>query len=69
MLTLPSVFEEVFALAGRRFDEVVDLIQPQPAFQYLFGDGTELLLHSDLERSVLEVERSLSPEAGGDGSG
>jgi len=63
LLTLPGVFEEVFALAGQKFDEAVGLTQTQPAFHYCFGDGTELLLQNDLERSVAAVERCFSADA------
>lgn len=63
LLTLPEVFADVFAAAGERFDEAVELLSPEPAFHYAFADGTELDLPSDLEASIEAVAQQLSSQA------
>ena len=63
VLTLPWVFEEVFARAGRSFQEEVELLRPDPAFRYVFDDGVELVLHHDLEQSFAEVKRTFGSDA------
>jgi 1-hydroxycarotenoid 3,4-desaturase len=62
-LTLPEVFDDVFAAAGQRFDDAVQLLSPEPAFHYAFADGTELDLPSDLEASIDAVGQQLSSRA------
>jgi len=62
LLTLPHVFDDVFA-AGQELGDVVELVQPEPAFQYVFRDGTELLLHHDPERSRSAIEQTLGSDA------
>lgn len=64
LLTLPGVFEQVFAAAGRDFHRVVELVRPQPAFHYAFADGTDLWLHHDPELSAAAVGHCLSAAAG-----
>jgi 1-hydroxycarotenoid 3,4-desaturase len=63
LLTLPGVFEHVFAAAGREFSRAVELLQPTPAFRYVFADGTDLCLDHDLDASLSAVARCLSPRA------
>lgn len=66
LLTLPGVFDEVFAAAGQNFRQAVELVKPTPAFHYVFADGTELRLEHDLDASLAAVARCLSPRAAGD---
>ena len=40
LITLPSVFEELFAAAGRRLHDHVELIELSPQFRYHWPDGT-----------------------------
>ncbi len=40
LVTMPAVFEELFALAGRRLADEVDLIGLDPQFRYRWPDGT-----------------------------
>ena len=42
LLTIPSVYEELFALTGAPLSSVVDLRSVDPAFRYRFPDGTVL---------------------------
>jgi 1-hydroxycarotenoid 3,4-desaturase len=63
VLTLPWVFDEVFARAGLSFQEEVELLQPDPAFRYVFDDGVELVLHHDLEQSFAEIRGTFGSDA------
>ncbi len=40
LITLPSVFEELFGAAGRRLADHVELIELSPQFRYHWPDGT-----------------------------
>jgi len=62
LLTLPEVFDELFQLAGTRLRERVDLVQPDPAFRYIFPDGV-LDLHASLEASAESVRAQLGAGA------
>jgi len=42
LLTLPSVYEELFAETGAPLSRVLDLVALDPAFRYRFADGTVL---------------------------
>ncbi|WP_103342229.1 phytoene desaturase family protein [Amycolatopsis sp. CA-126428] len=42
LLTLPSVYRELFAATGADLDELVDIVPVDPACRYRFADGTEL---------------------------
>lgn len=42
LLTLPSVYRDLFAATGADLDELVDLVPVDPACRYRFADGTEL---------------------------
>ncbi|OXM63509.1 phytoene desaturase family protein [Amycolatopsis vastitatis] len=42
LLTLPSVYRELFAATGADLDQLVDIVPVDPACRYRFADGTEL---------------------------
>src|SRR5690606_9871583 len=42
VLTMPDVFEEIFALAGSSLAQEVTLRRPDPGFRYLYADGVAL---------------------------
>lgn len=63
VLTLPHVFEELFSLAGRRLSDYVALQQPEPAFRYVYPDGTCLELHHEREATVASIEAALGSQA------
>ncbi|MBE8523485.1 phytoene desaturase [Amycolatopsis sp. H6(2020)] len=42
LLTLPSVYRDLFAATGADLDELVDIVPVDPACRYRFADGTEL---------------------------
>jgi phytoene desaturase len=42
LLTLPAVYRDLFRTTGRPLEDVLDLVPLDPAFRYLFPDGTVL---------------------------
>ena len=63
VLTLPGVFDDLFGLAGTRLSEVVDLIAPEPAFRYLWPDGTVVDVAVDPNRTLANVATALGAQA------
>ncbi len=51
VLTMPWVFEELFAAAGARMADLVTLLPVEPACRHFFPDGSRLDLFNDPERS------------------
>jgi 1-hydroxycarotenoid 3,4-desaturase len=64
VLTLPHVFDEIFLAAGMRREEQVELTQPEPAFRYIYRDGTELDVFHEFERTLDSVTNTLGKRAG-----
>ncbi len=58
ILTVPAVLERVFAEAGRRVHDYLDLIRLDPQWRCFYGDGSVLDLHADTERMAAELDRS-----------
>lgn len=63
VLTLPRVFEDLFARAGRRLGDHVTWVDPDPAFRYLWPDGTTVDVAVDPARTVASVRDALGGEA------
>ncbi|WP_436794438.1 phytoene desaturase family protein [Actinospongicola halichondriae] len=63
LLTLPAVFRDLAAVAGRDLDELVDLIRLDPICRYRFVDGTGFDHRADLDAAAAEAE-ALAPGAG-----
>jgi phytoene desaturase len=61
IITAPFMFDELWALAGRRFSDDVDLRQMDPFYRIRFDDGTWFDYTGDAERMRAEVAR-FSPE-------
>ncbi|NIP96238.1 MAG: NAD(P)-binding protein, partial [Akkermansiaceae bacterium] len=57
----PRVLEEIFAAAGARLSEEVELVRLDPQYRLLFEDGPQIDATPDLERMEEEVAR-ISPE-------
>jgi len=66
VLTLPRIFEAVFAELGESFAERVQLVRPEPAFRYSFPSGAELDVHHELERTLDSVEAVFGAAARGE---
>lgn len=60
LLTMPWVIEELFAAAGRRMGDYLQLEQVEPTCRYVWPDGTVFNAWQRLPQLVQEVER-LSP--------
>lgn len=57
VLTMKWVFDELFAKAGRRFDEAVTLHRATTLARHVFADGSVLDLHQDVEASAAAIAR------------
>lgn len=63
VLTMPNVFEDLFKLAGWKLEDKLELIEPSPAFRYIYPDGGSLDIFSQLDESVASVRQTLGTEA------
>ncbi len=57
LLTLPHIFEELFADAGASFHERLKLVRLDPSFRYSFADGSSFEMHDQHDDSQAAVER------------
>lgn len=65
VLTAPFMFEELFALAGERLEDHVQLVPLDPFYRAFDRDGTPFDIHADAARLRAEVAgRSPDDEAG-----
>jgi phytoene desaturase len=64
IITLPFLFEELWALCGRKLSDDVRFVPLDPFYKLKFDDGSEFTCTGDPEKMRAEVER-LSP---GDGA-
>jgi phytoene desaturase len=65
VLTAPFMFEELFALAGERLQDHVELVPLDPFYRAFAQDGTHFDFHADPDRMRREVaRRSPADEAG-----
>jgi len=65
LLTMPWVFEELFAETGAPLGEEVELLRVEPVTRYRFADGSGFDLSADLPRAMAALE-AWSPGAGAD---
>lgn len=65
ILTVPSVLHRIFAEAGRRLEDHLDLVRLDPQWRGFFDDGSTLDLYADRERMSAAVE-AYSPGSGAD---
>lgn len=63
LLTLPDVFRDLAAVAGRDLDDLVDLVRLDPVCRYRFADGTGFDHRADATEAAAAAE-ALSPGAG-----
>jgi phytoene desaturase len=61
IITAPYLLEELWAVAGRRLADDIDLRPIDPFYRIRFNDGETLACHADLDAMRAEVAR-ISPE-------
>ncbi|WP_410651470.1 phytoene desaturase family protein [Amycolatopsis sp. cmx-4-54] len=64
LLTLPSVYRDLFAVTGADLDDLIDIEPVDPACHYRFADGTELAVPHDREAVPCALEEALGNGAG-----
>lgn len=63
VLTLPEVFDDVFARAGRSFRAECELLQPEPFFEYVYPWNRRIRVYADWRRTLESVASALGREA------
>src|SRR5919201_6001344 len=63
ILTLPAVLERVFAEAGEKLGDWLDLVPLDPQWRCFFPGGDVLDLHADTDRTAGELD-GLAPGTG-----
>lgn len=63
VLTLPHVFDDIFAAAGMKREEEFTLTRPSPAFRYVYRDGVQLDVFLHREETVASVHGTLGSRA------
>lgn len=66
ILTLPSVLKRVFAEAGRKLEDYLDLVELDPQWRCFFEDQTVLDLHKNREAMRKELEEFAPSKGLGD---
>ena len=56
LLTLPSVLDDLFSVAGTSLDEHVDLVRLDPQFHYRWPDGATLVVRDDPDATAAAFE-------------
>ncbi len=57
VITAPQMFEELFALFGRRFADEVTMYPLDPWYRFWFQDGTTFDYGATLEQTIAEIRR------------
>ena len=65
LLTMPWVFEDLFAATGAPLADEIELVRVEPGTEYRFADGSGAHLGADLPPTLAALER-LAPGAGDD---
>jgi phytoene desaturase len=65
ILTVPAVLERIFAEAGRRLHDYLDLIPLDPQWRCFYAGGSVLDLHADADRMAAELNRFAPGSAAG----
>jgi phytoene desaturase len=66
LLTMPAVFEDLFAATGGPLRAELDLRRLDPIASYRFADGTTLAAHADDDAFTAELDERLGASAGDD---
>lgn len=65
VLTAPFLFEELFALFGRRMSDTVELRALKPWYRFRFDDGDTFDYGGSLDETLAEIRRIHAPDAQG----
>ena len=65
IITVPHLFEELWALAGRRFADDIELRRLEPFYRIRFDDGTHFDYSGEVDRMRAEVRRISPDDAAG----
>ena len=65
IITVPQLFEELWALAGRRFADDVQMTRLDPFYRILFDDGDHFDYSGDADKQRAEVRRISPADAAG----
>jgi phytoene desaturase len=65
ILTVPSVLKRIFAEAGKRVDEYLDLIPLDPQWRCFFEGGSVLDLHADIAKMSAHLDSKAPAAAAG----
>ena len=57
VITMKHVFDDLFAAAGRNFDDYVTLLPVEPSTRYFYPDGTKIDASSDPKRMAAEISK------------
>jgi phytoene desaturase len=64
LLTLPAVYRDLFLKTGKRIEHVLNLEPVDPAFNYFFPDGKNLIFPNlSNPKTYLEIENKLGSDA------
>jgi diapolycopene oxygenase len=61
ILTMPWVLEKLFASAGRKLEDYMQIVRIEPQWRTFFEDGTQIDLSSDIPTLITELQK-VSPE-------
>lgn len=64
LLTMPFLLQELFAAAGRRLEDHLDLVRLDPICRYYWPDGTRLDASSNVEAMEAQISRISPRDAG-----
>ena len=67
ILTVPAVLRRIFAEAGRRLDDYLDLIPLDPQWRCFYEDSSILDLHANVESTAANIERYAPASGAADG--
>ena len=56
VITMRHVFEDLFASAGRKLEDYLDLVQVEPMTRYFYPDGFMLDASSDISKMARQIE-------------
>jgi phytoene desaturase len=56
VLTAPQLFDELFALFGRRRRDHIDFLPVDPWYRFVFADGSHFDYGADLEHTLAQIE-------------